>query len=288
MKFDLYKQVIDEISGYAYDVNLCHRGESLLHPDIFKMIVYGNHKGLKTRLHTNATLLGEDESRRLLESELDLLSFSFDGYTKEPYEQIRVNADFDKTLNNIMRFLHLKKELKRKKPYTIMQVIEVPGFQTTDPNTKDGFRGKFNSLPLDEFYVKAAHNWGGRIPLGEEKPNFIPGRPCTFPWYSLTVFWDGKVVPCPQDCFGELELGNVKKYPIRQIWNNRRMVDLRKKMIAQEYTDLKPCNGCDRLLRKTILGSMIPRDNLMTFISENVFGYSSKKYFGKSSQTTFE
>jgi len=280
MNLDLYKQVIDEISGYAYDVNLCHRGESLLHPDIYGMIEYANQKGLLTRLHTNATLLGEKESRKLLESDLDLLSFSFDGYDRETYEKVRVGADFAETLDNIIQFLEIKKELKKTKPYTIVQIIEGLGFREPDPVTKNEFRDRFRSLPLDEFYVKPPHNWGGSISLKEKGSDSSQRcRPCTFPWYALTVFWDGAVVPCPQDFFGEIELGNVKQSTLRVIWNNDRMMHLRGKMIAGEYQDLKPCNSCDRLLRKTILGSMIPKQNFTKFMSENLLGYGSKKHF---------
>ena len=278
MELDLYKKIIDEISGYAHDVNLCHRGESLLHPDIFEMIRYANRKGLLTRLHTNATLLHEKESLKLLESDLDLLSFSFDGYDKETYERIRVGGDFDKTLNNIIQFLTIKKKMKKTKPYTILQIIEVPGSKEPEITIKKEFKEKFNPLPLDEFYIKPAHNWGGNINL--ERKGAVPPRetrPCTFPWYSLTIFWDGTVVPCPQDFFGEIELGNINESTLSEIWNSNRMVCLREKMISGEYDVLKPCNSCDRLFRKTILGSFIPRENLMTFISENLLGYSSKK-----------
>ena len=102
MDFDLYKKIIDEAKDFVFDVNLFHRGESLLHPRIYDMIKYANEKGIYTRLFTNATLLDDKNAKSIIDSGLDFISFSFDGYTKEDYEKVRINFDFDKTINNII------------------------------------------------------------------------------------------------------------------------------------------------------------------------------------------
>jgi radical SAM protein with 4Fe4S-binding SPASM domain len=277
MKLDLYKRIVDEICDYAHDIYLHHRGEPLLHPDLFEMIKYANQKGLLTKLHTNATLLTEERSLKLLESGLDFVSFSFDGYNKETYEKIRVGANFDETLGNIIRFLQLKKKIGITKPYTILQILDVPGAKI-DTALKMKSRERFHSLPLDEIRVIPAHNWAGSVRLNQKSPDFSQrSRLCTFPWYSLTILCDGTVVPCPQDFMGKIELGNARTDTLRTIWNNEKMIHLRTKMVESKYNDLKPCNSCDRLARKTIFGSMIPKQNFFTFIYENVLGYSRKK-----------
>ena len=94
MDFELYKKIIDEAAGHVYDINLAHRGESTFHKGLPEMIQYASEKGIKTRLHTNATILNEKMSKAILESGLDLLSFSFDGFKKEPYEKIRIGSNF--------------------------------------------------------------------------------------------------------------------------------------------------------------------------------------------------
>ncbi|GAH92528.1 unnamed protein product, partial [marine sediment metagenome] len=33
---------------------------------------------------------------------------------------------------------------------------------------------------------------------------------CTFPWYSLTIFYNGKVYLCPQDFLGKILLWRSK------------------------------------------------------------------------------
>jgi radical SAM protein with 4Fe4S-binding SPASM domain len=281
MDFNLFKKIVDEICNYTQDIYLHHRGEPLLHPKLFEMIKYAKNKGLKTKLHSNATQLTEEKSIKLLESELDFISFSFDGYTKETYEQMRVGAKFDLTLNNIIRFLELKKDFGKSKPYTILQFLDFPDSDIT-MEVKQNMHDKFRSLPLDEIREIPAHNWGGNVELGQKNSDLSnTNKICTFPWYSLTILWDGTVTPCPQDFLGEIELGNVTDHSIRTIWNGKKMMNLREKMTSGQYKCFGPCSNCDRLQRKTIFGSMIPRQNFLTFISESISGYDWKKPFNK-------
>ena len=104
MDLHLYKKIIDEAQGSVYDVNLFHRGEPLLHPDIIKMIFYAKSKGIRTRIHTNATLLVPELARDIILSGLDMISFSFDGYTKESYEKNRTGAKYEESLEYIIDF----------------------------------------------------------------------------------------------------------------------------------------------------------------------------------------
>ena len=281
MDFNLFKKIIDEAADFIHDVYLHHRGEALLHPDIFKMIKYAKQRKISTRLHTNATLLNEEKSCLLLNSGLDFLSFSFDGYEKEMYEKIRVGANFEKTLSNIHNFLLIKKKLKKKTPYTVFTVIEFTESSKPQNDAKrKQFINQFNSLPLDNFISRRAHNWGGDYDIRKGNDNFSKENnylSCTFPWYSLTIFYDGRILPCPQDFFGKNQLGNVKYTSLSEIWNSSTLMSLRKKMVMKQYQDIEPCNRCDRLWRKKILG--VPREDVFRFLKDNIFGYKSLRRF---------
>jgi len=270
MDYELYQKIISEAKGGVYDINLCHRGESLFHKRIIDMIVLAREAGLKTRLHTNATIMNKDMSRELLRSGLDLISFSFDGFEKETYEKLRVNANYEKTLNNILNFLHLKQKLRLNKPYTIFQVID-SGDEVSSEVQRD-FIHQFDKLPLDKLYIKLPHNWGGIIPeerVAAAKPKAYSH--CTFCWYSLTILWDGTVLPCPQDYFAKIPLGSLQHSTLMEVWNGGTMVKLRRSFITRDYDHITPCKNCDRLCRKTLLG--IPTINMKTFLKENLLGY---------------
>jgi len=262
MDFEVYKKIIDEAKDFVFDVNLFHRGESMLHPGIYDMIKYANKNGIYTRLFTNATQLDKKNAKRIIDSGLDFISFSFDGYTKEDYEKIRVGSDFDKTLANITNFLKLK-ETKKNKPYVMFESIEFSKENKELKKKREKFKNYLKNLPLNKFAVRSPHNWGGdyNIEIDKDPKYFLP---CTFLWYALTILYEGSVLPCPQDFFGELELGNIKNDCIRDIWNNDKLINLRKSMSNKEFKKIKPCNDCDRLYRENIFG--IPMKNLRALI----------------------
>lgn len=263
MDFALYKKIISEAADFAFEVNLAHRGESLLFPQIGEAILYAKSKGLFTRLHTNGSLLSEEMSRKILDSGLDRLSFSFDGFDKDTYERTRVGGHFESTLQNIIRFLEIKKDNKSKTPNTSIEVINFTS--GTDQPTKKEFKAKFINLPLDSFVVKDLHNWAGETAKEHTSQHYSV---CTFPWNALVIFWDGHVLPCSQDFFGSYVLGNVKESPLKDIWNNTRMKQLRKKLSKKDIADLKACSQCDRPWRKSFLG--VPKEFLWKFIAKKM------------------
>jgi radical SAM protein with 4Fe4S-binding SPASM domain len=274
MEFSLFKAIIDEAKNFVYDMNLHHSGESLLHPEIIEMIRYAKQAGIYTRMHTNATLLDQEKAQGILEVGLDFLSFSFDGYDKTTYEGIRRGANFEKTLDNILNFLQMKKAYGKQRPFTVFEVIDF----SAQPGTPSGllkitpeqrtFQKQFEELPLDKFVLKAPHNWAGTYDKDGKPQQPEKYCACTFPWYALVVFWNGNVSPCPQDFFNNLCLGNLKESSIKEIWHGKPLVDLRRKMRDKNYQDLNPCATCDLLYRDSFLG--IPTSHLKNFIRESV------------------
>lgn len=262
MDMEIFKKVIAEASAFALEVHLMHRGESLLHPQFFTMVKYAHDAGITTKFHTNATLLDEESARKMIESGLDHLSFSFDGYDKTTYESIRVNGDFEKTLGNIIRFLEIKRELRSKKPFTVFEIINFPDiYKNVDAKIKKDFLRNFHGLPLDKIEVKEMHNWAGKIGgRGKSKKYSL----CTSLWHSLIIFWDGSILPCTQDFHGYYILGNVRDSTLAQIWNSEPMVRLREKIIRHQIVDLETCSQCDRIWREQILG--IPKEYLWKFL----------------------
>lgn len=258
MDFDLYKSLIDQIAPQVLDINLHHRGESTLHPRLIEMIRYADKKGIKVKLHTNGTLLNRDFSEALIKSGLRLISFSFDGYTPESYEKIRIRARYERTTQNIYHFLELKKSLNSESPRTVMEVMELDD-RASALSEKKSFISELKSRDLNRFIVKRPHNWAGNVQLDTyESPTFSP---CTFPWHALVVLWDGRVGSCPHDFFAEIVYGDVQTDSLAHIFNNARIQALRARMLENSLDALNPpCKMCDSVRRKRILG--IPVNSL--------------------------
>ncbi|MFC2145241.1 radical SAM/SPASM domain-containing protein [Actinomycetota bacterium] len=273
MDFTLYKNIIDEAAGAVYDVNLFHRGEPLLHPRIAEMISYAATRKIRTRLHTNATLLDQKLSQDIILAGLDMISFSFDGYTREEYENNRTGADYERTLENIKGFLRIKKALGAKKPITLIQIIESGSIKNNDERQqqKAFFLKNFENHPPDSLVTRKPHNWGGLLGWAIGGASTPPGgrrNACTFPWYALTIFFDGKVYPCPQDFMGMVPIGDLKKNSIKEIFNNLEIRELRKIFKLKELGKSLPCISCDRIIRDTFMG--IPKEYINAFMKDNI------------------
>ncbi len=262
MEFGVFAKVIDEASAFVQEINFTHRGESLLHPEFFRMVRYAHDAGIVTKFHTNGTVLDEEKSRLLLGCGLDQFTFSFDGYDKATYESIRVNGVFERTLGNIRRFLELKKEAGAGTPRTILELIDFPGvYRDVPPETRRAFLRGFAGLPLDQVRIKELHNWAGEV---GEAPRGRTYSPCTFLWASLVVFWDGRVCPCTQDFHGVLDAGNVRDATLAEIWNGPFLVAMRERAARGDVAGLEPCGKCDRPWRKRFLG--VPREFILRLL----------------------
>jgi radical SAM protein with 4Fe4S-binding SPASM domain len=255
MRLSLFQKVIDEARGWVHDVNVHHRGEALLHPQFVDMVDYAGANGVFTKLHTNATKLNHEMSEAILDSSLDLISFSFDGFDKETYERYRSPANFEVVLDNILEFLRMKRRRGQTKPFSVVEAIRFP--DSRSEFISDGWRDllkNFEGLPIDDFILKEPHNWGGSVTVDEDRLDGGSFVPCTFLWHSLVIMWDGKVGPCPHDYMGRITLGDASSQDIASIFNSPMLKDLRESMIRRDLPSWLPCNECDTLRRRDVLG----------------------------------
>ena len=271
MSLELFKKIIDQCRFFTSDVYLHHRGEPLLNPALFDMIAYAAQAGLKTRFHTNGALLDDAKARRLLEAGPDLVSFSFDGFSKEVYEKIRVGAVFEKTLANIVHLANLRRISKLTRPYLVVEKIK---FQTPPAEVNrrqvDETTRCLLEAGVDEIIEKKEYTWADASTPSTAAPR--PGAICTFPWYAMVICADGTVTPCPQDFGAGMKFGNVNSSTLLEIWNGADYQGLRKKM-ASDLQSLALCRKCDRLCRRTVAG--IPVQYMTTFLIDHLLGYGA-------------
>ena len=254
MRFSLFQKVIDEARDWVHDINVHHRGEALLHPRFVDMVNYAGANGVFTKLHTNATKLNHEMSEAILDSSLDLISFSFDGFEKATYERYRRRAKFEVVLDNILEFLRMKQRRGQMKPFTVFETIDFPDAEGDfDADRRQAFLKRFEGLPVDRFILKKPHNWGGNVSVdgAMDAGSFLP---CTFLWHGLVVMWDGKVGPCPHDYMGKIVLGDASSEDLTSIFNSLMLRDLRQAMVQRQLPEWLPCNECDTIRRRGVLG----------------------------------
>lgn len=102
MAVETYERICQFMS-LAHTVDFTGWGEPLLHPLIFDMIRAAKTRGCLTSMTSNGTALNERNSASLLDSGLDRLAISVDGFIAGTYNAIRVGSSFDRIQANISR-----------------------------------------------------------------------------------------------------------------------------------------------------------------------------------------
>jgi len=280
MDYHLYREIIDDIQAFASAVTLAVSGESLLHPRFFDMVQYATQKGIKVLLNTNATLLNEKKAKDLLKSGIASISFAFDGFNKSMYEKARAGAVFEKTLENIIYFLRLKKETHRKSPYTTLSMLKL-GLGTVTEKEKNDFLNLFNGL-IDEIRLRDVSTWGDTFEGTGDfsyRHNEMSYPPCARLWSTAVITWNGNVVPCIYNANHQYVIGNVKDSCLKEIWNSEKMLTLRSSMLNGSYMHLSPlCENCIVLGTPPIFG--IPSGIRLTLsdAATNALGYRFERY----------
>jgi len=248
MDFEVFKQIVDEMAPWVSATTLHIWGEPLMHKRIFDMVAYCRQKGLRAEISTNATLLTEEKSRRLLDAGLDAIYLSIDGLRPETYENIRVRADFERTNTNIRRFIELKVQGDYH-TYVNIQIIKMK--QTLDEIQE--FVQVWSLPGVDRINVKPFDSWADQIEeISELRPNEVKLPPrrwaCPNLWYHVHIYWDGSIAMCDRDFNLEFPLGNVidedGKVRVMKNWNGPQMQELRRRHLENDMADVSPCNSC--------------------------------------------
>ncbi len=245
MNMNLYKKIIDNCASFGIKaVVLSFFGEPLLDQTIDEKIKYAKSKGLNVSFYSNASLLNRDIAKKLIESGLDSITISFDAYSKDTYEKIRVGLKFDKTNNNIINFMALRNELNSKKPTVSLVLVEL------DENRKEikKFYAKWKKI-VNNINIINQRNWAGNLDKSSEKSfHFKKQRrwPCGFIWQKMVVDWNGDVVLCCDDWSHREVLGNLKNQNIEDIWFGERLKKIREAHLNGEFDKIPLCQGCNK------------------------------------------
>lgn len=264
MDFAVFQSVIDQMivdnpqhtSGKL--VALHHFGESLMHREVDRFIAYAEGKGVSTVLSVNPITFTDRVIGQLLDAAPSQLFISLDGHDDASFFAIRgVEDAYGKSREKLIKYLDLKRE-RGVKTRIVVNMIDFK----LNKNSIEQLKGYWEAIPgVDEFCAKTFGTWigdaqeinelkGGALNVLSEKDARQSYISCNRPWETLTVTWDGDIVPCCYDYDKKEPLGNVGNQSLLEIWNGERMRDLRAQFVSgQIRTPL--CGSCEEL--RTIL-----------------------------------
>jgi MoaA/NifB/PqqE/SkfB family radical SAM enzyme len=244
MKMDLFTKIADNCkSGGIKNVSLSFFGEPLLDPLIFDRIKYVKGLGIpSTAFSTNASLMDETMSKKIIESGLDLMYISLDGASSETYNKIRVGLDFDRVVSNISRFFELKMKMKSETPAVKMRFVVI----NKNRQEVEKYLNMW-SKDADDIHIATFDNWGGSVDLDETKTSKRARYACQEPFKRLLILWDGRVAICCRDYEGFHIIGDMNRSSIEEINLSSEMERIRKIHLDRKFDELKLCSNCSRL-----------------------------------------
>lgn len=237
-------------------------------------------------IHTNAVCLGRFE-KEILDAgpRLPYLTCSLDALRDETYQKIRQGkARIGEVNRNIVNFLKSRKDRNQKSPQVILQFILMQeNFSEAFPfiqcwnellrtygNEADRIYIKRKDLHFKEaqaeydllfvsFYQKMVENGLQQMPhlrvdaLPPEGLQIRPvdvQHPCSAPWKTPVINFNGDLTICCFDSFFDFELGSLKNHRFSDLWFSEKMKKLRRMIYFHDYDRIifkhgkKRCSGC--------------------------------------------
>ncbi len=255
MDVALFEKIADELISVNPDyrsgrlVWLHHFGESLLHPEFDRCIIYARGRGLDTGLSINPFMLKGDVPARLLNSAPRVLYVSLDGHDEESFFRIRGMRDgYELSRRRLLEFLKMKTAM-RSQVRIILSMIDF----SLNAESLRLTREFWESLEgVDAFLPKTFTAWDGScddinaMAEGSGREDLSGPITCRFPFDTMTVLWNGDVVPCCFDFNGRYVLGNAGAQSLTEIWNAAPMIELRKEFLADDVAN-RLCSKCPNL-----------------------------------------
>jgi radical SAM protein with 4Fe4S-binding SPASM domain len=236
-------------------IHLYNAGEVLLHPKLKEMLAiikqYKTHaksKGLhfpKIALLTNATILDEENSKTIIDSEvLDNIRFSMDGGNKEKFEEMRLRAKWDVFVKNITLFCDLNSKSVKPIPTGIITLVEYENKLNTKWMSEE-----FKKLldMVSGYELRYAHNWGGEVEIEElknkNKKEYKVG--CSLLMHQLVLLPNGDITVCCADLNSKGVIGNILKEKLHSIYLKPLRIEMLGKFMKGKKKEIELCKDCE-------------------------------------------
>lgn len=252
MDLKIVKKVVDGLAvrDFRGVINLGENGDGLLNPNFRKIAEYiSDNLDAQLIFFTNAKRVDEDTSRFLLDIGISKFLMDMDGATKETYEFMKTNCNFEEVTENLRTFIRLRNErdsdckvhiivaparrymeLREEKtdiPYDVDEIVKYwdPFLRKTDEITE----------------MKYFYNW-------THSTDEVRTKSC--PLFSqffdkCFVSTDGNVYGCCLDYKTQLTFGNILEESLEEIWNDDKRKRTIENIVNRDYEKVgEPCLHC--------------------------------------------
>jgi len=260
LKFDDFKALIDA-NPWVRKIELSNYGEIFVNPELAAIVAYAHGRGVHLSCDNGANLNDLDDSvaEALVRYGLQSMTCSIDGASQQTYGKYRVRGSFDDVIANIRRINHYKRVYASEFPVLTWQ------FVVFGHNEHEIEAARQRALELGMgFYVKLSWD-SGFSPLKNPKLvrstsgldavtreefrdkhgyDYMQGI-CAQLWETPQINWDGKVLGCSRNFWGEFG-GNAFADGLFAAINSEKLQYARRMLQGKvPARDDIPCTTCD-------------------------------------------
>jgi radical SAM protein with 4Fe4S-binding SPASM domain len=242
MDLALFERLLDQAhpnQAAWRPLELHHLGESLVHEQVDRFIAAASERGLPTEMSCNAAMLTPDRGRRMLDAGLHRLIISLDGMDSETALAIRgPAARYDLAERNLDALFSYASTLARP-PSIVVQMLDLHRSR----HQREAFLERWDrsGYPFVHAYIK---DLVGPDPDTGEQSKTPPSYLCSYPWRSVVVLWDGRVVPCCMDADASYVIGDLNTMTLAEIWDGAKARSLREQLRNNSIPCGHLCDGC--------------------------------------------
>jgi len=245
---EVVERVIDECAEHGCpSISFNNNNEPLLDKKIYQKIAYASKKGiLDTMINTNALLLGEEQSRALIEAGLTRLLVSIDAATEKTFGAQRLTTkkqasqDFKKIVRNTEKFLEIREKMGRKLPVLRASFVVTRVNESEREQFIDYWIDKADEITFQRYTAPAlTEHFLSLYPKNRDEMLFE----CNQPFERLIVRGDGNVYPC---CYQTMNhpIGSIYNNTLHEIWHGKKMQEYQRIVIDRDWDANENCKTC--------------------------------------------
>ncbi|MBQ5388185.1 MAG: SPASM domain-containing protein [Paludibacteraceae bacterium] len=263
MSMDVFSTILDNVCISAHTMQFYFQGEPLLNRQLPDMISLAHQRGLYTIVSTNAQALTTTMAESLIDSGLNRIIVSIDGFSEASYAAYRVGGCLARALES----LKLLQRAKKKKKSGICIELQVLRLRSNEHEWK-WIREHYRELGATRLVFKTAqlYDYHHGHPLMPTQSRYSRYRlsgdgtyqihrswwqrhgwhtPCYRLWSGCVVTVAGRVLPCCYDKSSEYSFGELLSSSLAAIWHSERANAFRK-TVLHHRNRLPICQECNQ------------------------------------------
>jgi radical SAM protein with 4Fe4S-binding SPASM domain len=259
MEWDLFVKIASESASASLLSTIVFQlhNEPLLDKRIFDCVKYlkSISPDKSCKIVTNGEFLDRFNSTDIMQSNLDFLVISLNAHSKQMYESINKGLEYDRVMKNVSRLVsdqYIRQRVTLSFVRTEQNTLEI--HQATQYWKKQRINTRVivvtNRAGSLENYERV------RLKTGYYDSTFLSRMwrrlmsgtgdaiRCDLPFYHMNILFNGDAIICCHDWNRTSVVGNVRTSSLYEIWNSKKMNEIRRLILKKRYEQINSCQEC--------------------------------------------